>query len=337
MTHTVKKEASTAMVILAFATVYIVWGSTYFFIQKAIQHLPPLMLGAIRFIAAGMLLMTWCIIKGEKLWDWQQIKPAIVSGLLLLFIGNGTLILAEKTLPSSFAAIFVSSTPVWFVLLDWPKLKENLSNRSTVLGLIIGFLGVVLLFSQSLPGLFSSSGHSAEIIGMLILVIGSISWAGGSLYSKYKSKGSATVNTTWQMLAAGIAFIPFSLGAGEWKGFQWQAVPAESWLSVLYLVTMGSLAGYSAYVWLLHVRPATQVSTYAYVNPVVAVLLGVFFAGEHLTLIQLGGLAVILTSVLLINLAKYRKEKQEKRNIKAPSAPKEFSGRMVKEKAAFNN
>lgn len=335
MAGIVKKEASTGMVALAFATVYIVWGSTYFFIQKAIQHLPPLMLGAIRFIIAGILLMIWSMIKKENLWDWKQIKPAVISGLLLLFIGNGALIVSEKTLPSSFAAIIVSAAPIWFVLLDWPKWKENLSNRSTVLGLIIGFLGVILLFGESVPSLFSSSGHSTKIIAMIILVIGAISWAGGSLYSKYKFKGSTTVNTTWQMIAAGIAFIPSSLIAHEQNGFQLQSVPLESWLSVLYLVTMGSLAGYSAYVWLLQVRPATQVSTYAYVNPVVAVMLGVFFAGEHLTGLQIAGLAVILTSVLLINLNKYRKEKEEKKKVKTQTSANEFNSRMMKEKTAF--
>ncbi|MES1215135.1 MAG: EamA family transporter [Bacteroidota bacterium] len=334
MAGTAKKEVSTGMVVLAFATVYIVWESTYFFIQRAIQHLPPLLLGAIRFIAAGLLLMTWCLIKKENLWDWKQIKPAIISGLLLLFIGNGALIVAEKTLPSSFAAILISSAPIWFVLLDRPKLKENLSNRSTIMGLVIGFAGVILLFSESLPKLFSS-GHSAEIIAMIILIVGSISWAGGSLYSKYFATGSTTVNTTWQMLAAGIAFIPFSLLAGETKGFQWQAIPTTTWLSVLYLVTMGSLAGYSAYVWLLKVRPATQVSTYAYVNPVVAVMLGVFFAGEHLTIIQVGGLAIILTSVLLINLAKYRKEKEEQKKIKMQTLAVELNSSVVKKEAAY--
>jgi drug/metabolite transporter (DMT)-like permease len=154
------------------------------------------------------------------------------------------------------------------------------------------------------------------------------------LYSKYKSKGSAIVNTTWQMMAAGIAFIPFSLLAGEGKGFQWQAIPVESWLSVLYLVTMGSLVGYSAYVWLLQVRPATQVSTYAYVNPIVAVLLGLVFAGEHLTVLQFAGLAVILTSVLLINLAKYRTEKEEKRKLKLKGSSRQVGGHIEKEKAA---
>lgn len=308
MTGTVKKEATTGMVVLAFAIVYIVWGSTYFFIQKAIQHIPPYLMGSMRFLASGILMMAWCMIKKENFWNWQLAKPAIISGLLLLFIGTGAVIIAEKTVPSSLAAIILSATPIWFVLLDRPKLKENLSNNSTITGLILGFIGIIFLFSENLPVLFES-GLSVQLSAMIILVIGSISWAGGSLYSKYFTKSSTIVNSAWQMLAAGIAFLLFSLIQKEPFGFNWQTVPAESWLSVIYLVTMGSLAGYSAYVWLLKVRPATQVSTYAYVNPVVAVILGVFFAGEHLTAMQVTGLAVILISVLLINLAKYRKNK----------------------------
>jgi drug/metabolite transporter (DMT)-like permease len=153
-----------------------------------------------------------------------------------------------------------------------------------------------------------SNDNSLQVLGLLIVIIGSISWAGGSIYSKYKSTGSATVSTAWQMMAAGIAFLPGSLITNEWSGFEWSQVSTASWLSVAYLVFFGSLAGYSAYVWLLQVRPLTQVSTYAYVNPVVAVLLGVLFAGEHMSWLQVTGLAIILTSVLLINLNKYRKQ-----------------------------
>ena len=306
-----KKEASTLMVVIAFATVYLVWGSTYFFIQIAVQHIPPFIMGALRFFAAGILLMTWCIIKGEKLFNWQQIKPALISGLLLLFIGNGAVIWAERNLPSSLVAVFVSAAPLWFVLLDKPKWKENLTSRDIILGLIVGFIGVILLFSERTANAFSSAGSMTQIAGLIVVIVGSISWAGGSLYSKYKSSGSAIVNTTWQMLAAGVAFSLFSLVNKEWTGFQWQAVTTSAWLSVVYLVLMGSLAGYSAYVWLLQVRPATQVSTYAYVNPVVAVLLGVFFAGEQMSILQIIGLAVILSSVLLINLAKHRKEQKQ--------------------------
>jgi drug/metabolite transporter (DMT)-like permease len=308
MTTNAKKTASPLMVIIAFATVYVVWGSTYFFIQQAVQHIPPFLMGAMRFIVAGGLLLGWCAIKGERIWNWQHVKPAAISGMLMLFIGNGAVIWAEQTLPSSLVAVLVSSAPIWFVVLDKPKWKENFTSRETILGLIVGFIGVILLFSERATAALSK-GNGYQVIGLIILIIGAMSWAGGSLYSKYKSSGSGTVNTAWQMLAAGIVFLPGSLINNEWNTINWQAVSASSWGALLYLIFMGSLAGYSAYVWLLQVRPVTQVSTYAYVNPVVAVLLGVFFAGEHMSWIQLVGLAVILTAVLLINWAKYRKEK----------------------------
>ncbi len=311
MKATVKKEASTLMVIIAFTTVYLVWGSTYFFIQKAVHDIPPFILGALRFFTAGLLLMAWCISKKEKVWDARQFKTASISGILLLFIGNGAVIWAEQKLPSSLVAVLVSAAPLWFVLLDAPKWKENFTNRSTIIGLLVGFAGVIMLFSERVSAAVSASGGMAQVAGLSMLVIGSACWAGGSLYSKYKARGSAIVNTTWQLIAAGIAFFICSFAGNEWKGFQWQQVSSVAWLSLVFLITLGSLAAYSAYVWLLQVRPATQVSTYAYVNPVVAVLLGVLFAGEHMSLLQLAGLAIILTSVLLINLAKHRKEKQQ--------------------------
>jgi len=301
------KTVSSAMVVLAFATVYLVWGSTYFFIQKAIETMPALIMGAFRFIVAGIILMIWCRVKGENIFNWQQIRPAIVSGLLMLFIGNGAVIWAEKTLPSSLVAVLVSASPIWFVALDKQNWRANFSSRSTIVGLIVGFLGVILLFSEQTVKALGNN-NSVQVLGLLIVIIGSISWAGGSLFSKYKSSGSAGINTAWQMIAAGIAFLPGSLITNEWSGFSWAQVSVSSWLSVTYLVIFGSLIGYSAYVWLLQVRPVTQVSTYAYVNPVVAVVLGVLFAGEHMTWLQITGLAVILTSVLLINLAKYRKQ-----------------------------
>lgn len=300
-----KHTASPAMVILAFAIVYIVWGSTYFFIQRAVHEIPPFIMGSLRFILSGSILMGWCIYKGERIWDKEQVKIAVKSGLILLFIGNGAVIWAEKTLPSSLVAVLASATPIWFVLIDKPKWKENLTSKSTLAGLFIGFIGVILLFYEQVSGVMRGSTQTIQIISLGVIMIGSISWAGGSLYSKYNSKGSAIVSSAWQMLAAGLAFLPGSLIAREWQAFDSQAISSGAWLSVLYLVFMGSLAGYSAYVWLLQVRPATQVSTNAYVNPVVAVLLGTIFAGEHMSGLQMLGLAVILGSVLLINLTKY--------------------------------
>ena len=310
MTTTTKQAASPLMVILAFATVYIVWGSTYFFIQKAIQGFPPMLLGAIRFLIAGVLMLGWSWFRGEKLFVKQDIKHIAVSGLLMLFIGTGAVIWVEQYLPSAMVAIMVSSGPLWFILLDKPKWAENFKSRLTIGGLLLGFVGVILLFSQQIISAFSIAADPVELISLGILVIGSMAWAGGSLYSKYKSTTvSVSVNTAWQMLIAGIAFIPPSLFRGELQGLQWQNIPTGAWLSLAYLVSFGSIAGFSAYVWLLKVRSATQVSTHAYVNPVVAVLLGVFLANEEISFIQIMGLVVILSSVLIISLVKYRKQR----------------------------
>lgn len=310
MATTSQKSASPLLVVLAFATVYIVWGSTYFFIRMSERGgMPPFLLGAIRFTIAGALLMGWCIIKGEKIFVKRDIINAAVTGILLLLVGNGIVIWAEKTLPSAMVAIMVSSAPIWFVLLDKPNWNTNLRNKSTIVGLIIGFAGVILLFSEQLQVVFSGGG-AAMLPWMLLLLFGSISWSYGSLYAKHRpSTGSASVSTAWQMLIAGFVYLPISVVHGEFKGLNLGSIRTTGWLSVLYLIVFGSIAAYNAYVWLLQVRPATQVSTYAYVNPVIAVILGMVFAHENISLIQLAGLFVILASVLLINLAKYRKEK----------------------------
>ena len=309
-----KKSVLPLMVIIAFATVYIVWGSTYFFIQVAVQHIPPMILGALRFIASGIMLLGWCLLKGERTGGGKQVKPAIISGLLLLLGGTGAVIWAEKWLPSSLVAVLISSSPFWFIILDVPKWRENFTSRSVIAGLIFGFIGVNLMFGEKLMAAIFLTHNRNEILGLCILLAGTMSWAGGSLYSKYHSSGSITVSSAWQMLAAGIAFFLGSFISGDWTGFEWREVTTGAWFSVAYLVIFGSLAAYSAYVWLLQVRPAAQVSTYAYVNPVIAVLLGVFFAGEHMTLLQVSGLTVIIVSVMMINLAKYRKEKKRLKN-----------------------
>ncbi|MEO6632231.1 MAG: EamA family transporter, partial [Mucilaginibacter sp.] len=168
------------------------------------------------------------------------------------------------------------------------------------------------LFSEQLGVMFSGGGAS-KLPWMLLLLFGSISWSGGSLFSKHRpTSGSGSVSAAWQMLTAGIVYVPVSVIHGEFSNLNVDSIHTSSWLAVTYLVFFGSIAAYSAYVWLLQVRPATQVSTYAYVNPVIAVILGVVFIHENISFIQLAGLFVILGSVLLINLAKYRKERQVK-------------------------
>ena len=305
-----KHHTNTFAVVVAFAVVYIVWGSTYFFIKGALGGFPPFILGAVRFIIAGVIILAWAAIRGEKVFDWKLIPKSAFSGFLMLFIGNGMVIWVEQTLPSAMAAIMVSSAAFWFVILDKPKWKLNFTNTNTILGLVFGFIGVILLFWDKISG--TTIAGDKEALGMLLLSFSVIGWAGGSLYSKYfTSSSSQLVNTGWQITSAGIAFIPGMLLTRELDNFQLSDVSKFAWFSLAYLVTMGSIAAYSAYVWLLAARPATQVSTYAYVNPVVAVLLGVIFADEKITLFPVLGLAIILGSVLLLNLSAYRKAKRE--------------------------
>jgi drug/metabolite transporter (DMT)-like permease len=294
----------------AFGTVYLVWGSTYFFIRLSVEHIPPMLVGAFRYVLAGLMMLVWCLFLKERIFSWRVIRPAMVSGLLLLLGGNGLLIWAEQYVPSSLAAILLSSGPIWFVVLDRGKWRENFRSKATISGLIVGSIGVLLLLGERLigeAGDAAGKGGGRGMAALAVLVLACVSWAAGSLYSKYKTVGNSNVvNAGWQMTAAGVGFVVCSALAGEWGYFRPREVPMLSWISIIYLVIMGSLVAYTAYTWLLQVRPATQVSTHAYVNPVVAVLLGVAFAGERLSFVQLIGLIVILFSVLLINLAKYR-------------------------------
>ena len=295
-------------VVIAFAIVYIVWGSTYFFIRLSVEHIPPMLVGVLRYLVAGLLMLGWCLIRRERIFTKGVIGPAFVSGFLLLCGGNGILIWTEQYIPSSLAAVLLASGPLWFVLLDWRQWGVNFRSKSTLAGVLVGFVGVLLLFLERLKSAGAAASGEMATTALIVLLVGSISWASGSLYSKYRSAPvSNSLNAGWQMLLAGLVFLPASVISGEWSAFHVREVPMSSWLAIAYLITMGSLVGYSAFVWLLQVRPATQVSTHAYVNPVVAILLGVFFAGETMSIIQVLGLAVILTSILLINLAKYRK------------------------------
>lgn len=300
------KHAPLAKVIIAFAIVYIVWGSTYFFVQSAERDFPPFILGAFRFFASGFLLMGWCAAKGYKLIDGSQIKTSFIVGNLLLFIGNGSILWAEETLPSSLVAVLVSAAPLWFVLFDKRKWNINFSNRFIITGVFTGFAGVILLFGEKIFYHPSPSTGILQIVALTVVVAGNISWSAGSLYSKYNSKGNTSVGAAWQMLFAGVSFLILSAFTHEIDTFNFSQIHIRAWLSVIYLICFGSLAGYSAYIWLLQVRPATQVSTNAYVNPVVAVLLGVFFGGEAINGIQIGGLAIILLSVFIINFEKYK-------------------------------
>jgi drug/metabolite transporter (DMT)-like permease len=293
------KTPSTFSVVMAYLTVYIVWGSTYFFISRALSGFPPFLLGAIRFVVAALIMMIWAIWKKENLFDRQSIKLAAISGFLILFIGNGVVIFVEQYVETAWVAIIISAAPLWYVVYDKPHWKENFNSKSILTGLFLGLIGIFLLFLPNISPAYKTNRNPYETIALFALIIGSMSWVVGSLFAKYKKTDApATVNTSWQMFFAGLYFFIGALITGEYKTFHFSAVPREAWYSISYLVIFGSILAYSCFVWLMEVRSPAQVSTYAYVNPVVAVLLGVFLASEHINLLQVSGLIVILLSVL---------------------------------------
>lgn len=305
-------HAPRGKVLLAFAAIYIIWGSTYYFIRLGLDGFPPFMLGGLRFTLATVIMFAWSLASGHSIRPGRDLWNALLIGFLLLFIGNGAVVWVEQTIPSSVVAIMIAVAPLMFVLLDRPQWSVNLRSWSVLVGVVAGFAGVWLLFSEKIEAQLAATEVTPETSGMLILLLAIIGWPAGSVYARYHPpQVPAAVNTGWQMLGGGLFFLMASFGRGEWSQVHWAAIPMSAWLSLAYLIVFGSIIGFSAYVWLLSVRPATQVSTYAYVNPVVAVLLGVFLGSEELGWREIAGLVVILTGVLMINLARYRKSRRQ--------------------------
>lgn len=296
-------------IIIAYFLIYVVWGSTYYFIGVALKGLPPFLLGAFRFTVAGLLLLAWCRYRGEPIFKKSLIKKSAISGIVLLFIDMAVVMLAQKYVSSSLVAIIASSTAIWIMALDAPMWKKNFRNPAVILGIIIGFLGVMMLYIEQFT--YDNQPGEHREYGVLLLLVGCISWALGTLYAKYRSSGEEEVNafagSAWQMLFASAAFWICATVNGDVTSTDLSAVPATSWLSLAYLIIFGSIMAYSAYVWLLKVRPATEVATHAYVNPFVAVFLGMTLGKENVTWIQIAGLLVILLSVMLINRRKGNK------------------------------
>lgn len=299
------RSSSKALVVTAFAALYLIWGSTYLAILIAVKSIPPFLMAGSRFLVAGLILYTWCRLRGQSTPDFSSIGKISFSGILLLFIGNSGLVWVEQYLPSGFAAIVVATTPLWFVILDKRQWKFHLANKSILLGLLIGFAGVISLFAGKTSVHFLD--NKMQLISFFVLVVGSISWATGTLYAKYTpSAGSTGMKAAIQMMAAGMVSMIVSASSGEWQRFSWEQVPAQAIIAVAYLITFGSLIGYISFVWLMSVRPPSLVGTYAYVNPVVAVFLGWLVAHEQITWHQVLALSIILAGVIIVNLSKAR-------------------------------
>ena len=299
--------ASRWKIIVAFGLVYVFWGSTYLGIGIAVEHIPPAVVCATRFLVAGTIMLAYCALSGRRIrFSARQLSHFAAVGVLLLMGGNLTLSYAERIVPTGLAALLISVTPLWFLVLDSLLLGDHHISRRGKIGLAIGIAGVVVLIWPDLQH-SNSIGHR-EVWWSLALQLGSFSWAFGSVLSKKWQTAAVDPFSAiaWQVIFAGIANLMFALLIER------QFVERSSnvtWTprgvgAILYLVVCGSWVGYTAYIWLLQHVPTSKVSTYAYVNPVVAVFLGWLVLHERIDRYILMGSAIIVASVVLVTSAK---------------------------------
>ncbi|MEY2395105.1 MAG: hypothetical protein QOF94_1450 [Acidobacteriaceae bacterium] len=292
-------------VILAFGLVYLFWGSTYLAIDIAVQSIPPALMCAMRFSIAGVVMLVVCAATGRRVWySGKQIALAAGVGILLLMGGNLTLSWAELSVPSGLAALIVAITPLWFLVLDSLLLGRHRISWRGKAGLALGMMGLFVLFWPEL--------HSTSVLGRqelwasLALIGGSFSWALGSVLSKRWQSGMDVFSATgWQVTAAGVANFLVALGLRDFSRAVWTTRGVSA---VLYLVVCGSWIGYTAYIWLLEHVPTSKVSTYAYVNPVVAVFLGWLVLHERVDRFIVMGSVIVVLAVILVTSAKVKEK-----------------------------
>jgi drug/metabolite transporter (DMT)-like permease len=298
-TTTDPRVATRFHIAAALAAVYVIWGSTYLAIRFAVETLPPFTMAAVRFLVAGSILYGWRRAGGSPRPTGAQWRAATVVGALMLLGGNGGVVWAEQFIESGTAALIVATVPVWMVVLDWLRPGGRAPRPLVWAGIAVGLVGVGLLFGAPENG-------PMVVAGWVVLVLASISWAAGSLYSRTALLPAPLLATGMQMLAGGALLLLAGLLTGELSGLDPATFSTRSLLALLYLIVFGALVGYSAYVWLLRVTSAAVASTYAYVNPVVAVFLGWALAGEALTPRIMAASAVIVGGVALITRSALR-------------------------------
>ncbi len=302
------KKENPLVIILAFFAVYIVWGTTYVAIIFGLKGFPPFTLSAIRFFTAGFLLFSWCILKGQKIPGGNTWLACGISGCLMLIGGSGFIAWSEKYVGPGYAAIISATTPFLFIFLDKKRWNEYFSNKLIIIGLIMGFAGLVLFFKAGENHTQSIESRNMFMIATMVLFISCILWVTGSLYSKAKlvNGHSNFMTASIQLMAAGAGSGLIAPCINEWKHFSFSGIPAAAWGSLIYLITMGSLVAFVAFTWLITVRPPAIVSMHTYINPVVAVILGWLITHEKLSLWQIIALFIILGGMLLTNLPNYR-------------------------------
>ena len=289
---------------LAFAAIYIIWGTTYLAIKIGVDFIPPFIMASMRYFIAGALLLGSCLFKRESIFTKTTLLN-IVLGAFIMTFGQATAFWAEKYISSGLTAVFGSLLPICYIITDRRHWKHYKESKLTMLSIGLGIVGIVILFINPSVASQSQMGF-ITILASAVTVTSCFCWAAGSLYYKYHKRiGSLYSNVGWQLAGGMVCCLIISAIAGEWKHFDIRAVPLRSLAAVFYLAIAGSIVALIALYWLLARRPAAVVGTYAYVNPVIAVLLGYLIANEKITLLQIFGMAIILISAYFANLVKF--------------------------------
>jgi drug/metabolite transporter (DMT)-like permease len=290
--------------LLAFAIIYFVWGSTFLAIRVGVHEVPPFLLAAMRFLIAGLVLYGWVMARGERSPNIRQWVSASLLAILIFVCDYGLLFWAEQRVPSGIAAVMLATIPVFMALSEILFLRTQRLTPRLALALLVGIAGVGVLVSRSL----SLGGAPIDTKGAAALIFASMSWSiASALTRKLPLPTSKIMSSGAQMLVGGVLLGLTSAALGEFRNFHPATVSRGAWLSLLYLIVAGSIIGFTAYVWLLHHESPTKVGTYAYVNPVVAVIIGYFFGGEPLGLRTLLGTLFVLISVVVITTTPSRK------------------------------
>lgn len=293
-----KTRSSTLKLILAFAAVYIIWGSTYLGIRIAIETIPPFLMASSRFLIAGTILFLIARIKSKEKLTLIHWRSGFIIGGLLLLGGNGGVVWAEQFVPSGLTALLVSTVPIWIIIMNWVLPNGEKITLKTVIGVLLGFIGLFLLVN---PQDLTKSG-GVDLIGAGVLLFATFTWAIGSIYSNHAVLPKSKIMTVAiEMISGGVLLLIFSFITGDASRFSIEEVSTRSMLSLIYLILFGSIVAFTAYMWLLEAAGPSKATTYAYVNPVVALLLGWFFVDEIITIEIVIAMIIILSAVALIN------------------------------------
>jgi drug/metabolite transporter (DMT)-like permease len=300
----IKAHRPTWKTLLAFAIIYFVWGATFLAIRIGVHEVPPFLFAATRFVAAGAILYGWTIARGERSPNRRQWLSVFLLAFLIFVVDYGLLFWAEQRVPSGIAAVIMAINPAFMALSEIAFLRTQKLTLRLALALLIGIGGVAVLMIRSL----NLGGAPVDHTGALAIIIGSLSWSIASVLSrKLPLPFSKVMSSGAQMLAGGIMLALISTALGESHHFHPSTVSHAAWFSLLYLIIAGSIIGFTAYVWLIHHESPTKVGTYAYVNPVVAVVLGYFVGGEALGLRTILGTLFVLISVVVITTTRAKK------------------------------